>query len=82
LEPRNDFYDHLASALRVLYAEGARSPRMMTISLHSRISGQPARFEAIARFLELASQHDGIWFASRSEIAQHWIDHHPAERYP
>ncbi|WP_249780727.1 polysaccharide deacetylase family protein [Bradyrhizobium sp. dw_78] len=76
----NDFYDHLASALRVLHAEGARHPRMMTVSLHSRISGQPARFEAIMRFLDLAAQHEGVWFASRSDIARHWTDTHPAER--
>ncbi|HLG82006.1 MAG TPA: polysaccharide deacetylase family protein [Bradyrhizobium sp.] len=75
----NDFYDHLAATLRVLYAEGARHPRMMTISLHSRISGQPARFEAVARFLDFAARHEGLWFAGRSEIARHWISRHPAE---
>ncbi len=78
----NDFFDHLSSALRVLYAEGARHPRMMTVSLHSRISGQPARFEALVRFLDFAAQHDGIWFASRTDIARHWIGTHPAERRP
>jgi peptidoglycan/xylan/chitin deacetylase (PgdA/CDA1 family) len=78
----DDFHAHLASALRVLYAEGSRSPRMMTVSLHSRSSGQPARFEAIARFLDFAAGLDGIWFASRTDIARHWIDQHPAERYP
>jgi peptidoglycan/xylan/chitin deacetylase (PgdA/CDA1 family) len=76
----NDFYDHLSSALRVLHAEGARHPRMMTVSLHSRISGQPARFEAVMRFLDFAAQHEGIWFASRSDVARHWIDTHPAEQ--
>jgi allantoinase len=74
-----DFFEHLASTLRVLYAEGARHPRMMTVSLHSRISGQPARFEAVMRFLDLAAQHEGIWFAGRSEIARHWIEMHPPE---
>jgi allantoinase len=78
----NDFHDQLASALRVLYAEGASSPRMMTVSLHSRVSGQPARFEALMRFLDLAAQHEGIWFANRADIARHWIDAHPAERHP
>jgi allantoinase len=76
----NDFYDHLSSALRVLFAEGTRHPRMMTVSLHSRVSGQPARFEAITRFLAFAAQDDGIWFASRSDVARHWIETHPAER--
>ena len=75
----DDFYDHLASTLRVLYAEGARHPRMMTVSLHSRISGQPARFEALLRFLDLAAKHPGIWFAGRSELACHWIGTHPPE---
>jgi peptidoglycan/xylan/chitin deacetylase (PgdA/CDA1 family) len=77
----NDFYDHLASALRVLHAEGARQPRMMTVSLHSRISGQPARFEAVERFLDFAASHEGIWFAGRSGIARHWVENHPAEPF-
>jgi allantoinase len=75
----SEFYDHLCSALRVLHAESAASPRMMTVSLHSRISGQPARFEAIEQFLDYAATHDGIWFAGRSDIARHWIETHPAE---
>ncbi len=79
LATADDFYNHLVSALRVMYAEGATQPRMMTVSLHSRISGQPARFDAIARFLDLVGQYDGIWRASRSDIARHWIGTHPAE---
>lgn len=77
----NDFYDHLASALRVLYAEGTQHPRMMTVSLHSRISGQPARFEAVTRFLDFVARHDGIWVASRTDVARHWIDTQPTERW-
>ncbi len=76
----NDFYDHLAGALRVLHAEGSTHPRMMTVSLHSRVSGQPARFEAVTRFLDFAESVGGIWFAGRSDIARHWMATHPAER--
>ena len=74
-----DFFDHLASAFRVLHAEGARHPRLMTVSLHGRVSGQPARFEAIMRFLDLVATHDDVWLAGRSEVARHWMAQHPAE---
>jgi allantoinase len=74
-----DFYDHIVSAFRTLYAESGRRPRMMTVSLHSRVSGQPARFEAVVRFLDLVAKHDDVWIAGRSEIARHWIATHPAK---
>lgn len=77
LATASEFYEHLASAFRVLHAESARNPRMMTVSLHSRISGQPARFEGISRFLDLVAQHDDVWIAGRSDVARHWIAEHP-----
>jgi peptidoglycan/xylan/chitin deacetylase (PgdA/CDA1 family) len=74
-----DFYEHLAAAFRTLYSESARHPRMMTVSLHNRVSGQPARFEGVARFLDLVGKHDDVWLAARSDVARHWIAEHPAE---
>lgn len=74
-----EFTEHLSSAFRVLNAESARHPRMMTVSLHGRISGQAARFEGIQRFLDFATGHADVWFAGRSEIARHWIENHPPE---
>jgi hypothetical protein len=50
---------------------------MMTVSLHNRVSGQPARFEAVSRFLDLVGKHGDVWLAGRSEIARHWIATHP-----
>jgi peptidoglycan/xylan/chitin deacetylase (PgdA/CDA1 family) len=75
----SDFYDHIAAAFRTLYAESARRPRMLTVSLHSRVSGQPARFEAVARFLDLVEQYNDVWIAGRSDIARHWIAAHAPE---
>jgi allantoinase len=75
----NDFYDHLSAAFRTLHAESARRPRMMTVSLHNRVSGQPARFEAVSRFLDLVGKHGDVWIAGRSEVARHWIATHPPE---
>jgi peptidoglycan/xylan/chitin deacetylase (PgdA/CDA1 family) len=73
-----EFCEHLCSAFRVLYAEGKSRPKMMTVSLHCRVSGQPARFEGIAQFIGYVLKHDGVWIAGRSEIARHWIATHPA----
>lgn len=79
LATANDFFDHLASAFRVLYAEGSSRPKMMTVSLHPRVTGQPARFEGLTRFLDFVATHDQVWFARRSEVARHWMTYHPAE---
>jgi peptidoglycan/xylan/chitin deacetylase (PgdA/CDA1 family) len=74
-----EFFEHLMSAFRVLYGEGARRPRLMTVSLHNRISGQPSRFEGIARFLDEVSRHPDVWTASRGNIARHWMKTHPCK---
>jgi allantoinase len=73
-----DFLNHLSSAFTVLYAESARRRRMMTVSLHCRLSGQPARFDGLRRFLDLVQRHNDVWIAGRSEVARHWIATHPA----
>jgi peptidoglycan/xylan/chitin deacetylase (PgdA/CDA1 family) len=77
-----DLFEHLTSAFRVLYAESARRPRMMTVSLHARVSGQPARFEAVVRFLDFVAAYSDVWICSRSDIARHWVVTHPAECVP
>ncbi len=74
-----EFSEHLMSAFRVLYAEGAYQPRMMTVSLHNRISGQPSRFEGIARLLDEISRHPDVWIASRGDVARHWMKTHPCK---
>ena len=66
-----DFYHHLASALRVLYAEGARHPRMMTVSLHSRISGRPRPVRgdhAVSRFCRPALRDFGLPAVRKSRV--------------
>lgn len=76
----DDWCDHLSAAFRTLYREGERGqPRMMTISLHNRITGQPSRFEGFERFLEMARGHGGVWFPGRSGIARHWAATHPPQ---
>ncbi|QBX34076.1 allantoinase PuuE [Paracoccus liaowanqingii] len=73
-----DFFDYLRDSFDMLYAEGAAgAPKMMSIGLHCRLAGRPGRAMAIQRFLDHARAHEGVWFASRLDIARHWAEEHP-----
>jgi len=67
-----DFSRYCIAAFDRLYAEGARAPRMLSIGLHPRIVGRPARIGGLERFLDHALSHEDVWFARRDEIAHHW----------
>lgn len=73
----DQFFSYLRDAFDVLYAEGESAPKMLSIGLHCRISGRPARTAALARFLDYVNQHDDVWVCRRDEIARHWRTHHP-----
>lgn len=68
------FYRYLRDTFDQLYAEGSR---MMSIGLHGRIAGKPARAAAVARFLDYVLSHDKVWVARRIDIAHHWLKVHP-----
>lgn len=72
------FYAHLRDAFDVLYAEGvAGAPKMLSIGLHCRIVGRPARLAALERFLDHVQSHDDVWITRRIDIAEHWRTVHP-----
>ena len=73
----DQFYAYLKDSFDYLYAEGATSPKMLSIGLHCRLVGRPGRAAALARFLDYARQFEGVWFATRLAVARHWIAHHP-----
>jgi peptidoglycan/xylan/chitin deacetylase (PgdA/CDA1 family) len=50
---------------------------MMSVGLHTRVVGRPARSAALRRFLRYAKTHEGVWYPTRVEIARHWMEHHP-----
>lgn len=73
-----EFFDYLRDSFDVLYAEGAAgAPKMMSIGLHCRLAGRPGRAKAIQQFLDHVRAHEGVWFASRLDIARHWAETHP-----
>lgn len=67
-----DFARYCIAAFDRLHAEGARAPRMLSIGLHTRIIGRPARIGGLEAFLDHALAIPGTWFATRAEIARHW----------
>lgn len=73
----DDFLAQLSAAFRVLREEARTQPRMMVVSLHARITGQPARFDALRRFLDLLATAPEVWQATRLSAARHWMEHVP-----
>ena len=71
------FFQYLKDAFDVLYAEGAESPKMLSIGLHCRLIGRPARLAALKRFIEYVKGHDHVWITRRVDIARHWQATHP-----
>lgn len=67
-----DFADHLRRGLRQLCGEP--NPSVMSVGLHARIAGRPARASAVREFLEFALELDQVWFCTRADLAQHWLD--------
>lgn len=72
------YFQYLKDAFDVLYAEGASTPKMLSIGLHCRIVGRPARFAALQRFVAYVQQHQDVWLCRRIDIAEHWRKEHPA----
>jgi putative urate catabolism protein len=77
----DQFHAYLRDAFDTLYAEGdprgLDAPKMLSIGLHCRIVGRPARLASLARFLDHVQQHEDVWVARRIDIARHFIATHP-----
>ena len=65
---------YLRDTFDTLLAEGGA---MMSVGLHCRLAGRPGRAAALGRFLAHARAQEGVWFATRGEIADHWAREHP-----
>ncbi len=75
------FFTYLRDSFDTLYAEGvAGHAKMFSIGLHCRLIGRPGKIAGLIRFLDHAQRHEGVWFAARRDIAQHWAKTHPHQR--
>jgi putative urate catabolism protein len=72
-----DFFQFTKDAFDMLYEEGAYAPKMMSIGLHQRLIGHPARAMGLKRLLDYIGGFEDIWICNRLDIAKHWIKTHP-----
>jgi peptidoglycan/xylan/chitin deacetylase (PgdA/CDA1 family) len=71
-----DFTEWCRTGLDYLWEEGATHPKMMSIGIHARLMGQPARAAALRDFIQYALHKPGVKFMRRVDIARWWIEHH------
>jgi allantoinase len=63
----------------VLYAESARTAMVFALALHPYLSGVPHRIGAVDEVLRHIRAHDGVWWATGSEIADAYARSHQNE---
>lgn len=70
----DDFAGYVIDAFDWLWREGGEAPKMMSVGLHLRMLGRPARMWALERILQHMQSRDQVWIARRDHIARHWLD--------
>lgn len=69
----DDFRDQLIDQFDVLYREARPGDgRVMSISLHPWVIGQPYRIRALEEALTHITRHQGVWSATGGEILDAW----------
>ena len=75
----DDFARYMMDTFDLMYAEGADTPKLMSIGLHDRLIGRPGRAAGLIKFLEHARKHDRVWFCTGRDVAEHWRRRHPPQ---
>ncbi len=65
-----DFRQIVTDQFDMLHDEGRESARVMCLSLHPFITGQPFRLKYLDQALAYIKSHKDVWFATSDEIAQ------------
>ena len=73
----DDWFSFVRDAFDMLYREGRTAPKMMSVGLHLRLIGHPARAVGLERLLDHMLKFDGVWITRRIDIANHWVATHP-----
>jgi len=75
----DDFFQYMRDAFDLLHEEGADSPRLLSIGLHDRLIGRPARAVGLIKLLKHMQDKGDVWFCTGADIASHWRKTHPYE---
>jgi len=51
----------LKDSFDMLYREGEKQPKMMSIGMHMRVIGHPGRAVGLERLLDYMQKHEGVW---------------------
>lgn len=70
----DQFRDALIEELDVLYAEGAKTGRIMNVGLHPHVSGRAHRVRALREFIAHAKSLPNIWWPTREELAAWYME--------
>jgi len=73
----DDYFRFIRDAVDMLWREGERQPKMLSIGLHLRLIGHPARAAGLERLLDYVRGLDRVWITRRLDIARHWRAVHP-----
>ncbi|KAM0752933.1 glycoside hydrolase/deacetylase [Meredithblackwellia eburnea MCA 4105] len=77
----NEWFELLQADFDYLYEEGKNgSPKMMTVAMHNRILGKPARSRALKKFMEYIKDKPDVWVTTRADMAHHWREKFPYEK--
>ena len=68
-----EFQEMICRQFDVLYREGQESGRVMAIAVHPYLTGMPYRIDAFDAALQYICRHEGVWRATGSEIARHYL---------
>jgi len=71
----DDFAGYVIDAFDWLWREGGDCPKMMSVGVHLRMLGRPARMWALERILQHMQSRGQVWIARRDQIARHWLQH-------
>ncbi|MBL8383034.1 MAG: hypothetical protein JNM90_08180 [Burkholderiales bacterium] len=72
----------LKAQFNELYAESAKTGKMMNIGLHPHVSGHPHRMQFFRDFLSYVKQYADVWWATREEVADWYLANHASHIPP